>query len=70
MTTTETTTADAAEAASTEPELCWIDLSTLAPHPDNPRTTLGDLTELTRSIRSQGVLERLVVLPPTPTTSI
>jgi len=64
MTTTETTIEAAAdEAVSVEPELCWLNLTDLAPHPDNPRNSLGDLTELVRSIRSHGILEPLVVLP-------
>jgi ParB/RepB/Spo0J family partition protein len=45
------------------PELCWLALDVLRPHPDNPRTSLGDLTELSRSIRAQGILEPLLVLP-------
>jgi ParB/RepB/Spo0J family partition protein len=35
----------------------------LAPHPDNPRSDLGDLTELARSIKAQGVLQPLLILP-------
>ncbi len=46
-----------------EPQLCWLNLADMAPHPDNPRHTLGDLTELTRSIRAHGIIEPLVVLP-------
>ncbi len=64
MTTTEPTTTDTAiDPTSVEQELCWLNLTDLAPHPDNPRTSLGDLTELVRSIRSHGILEPLVVLP-------
>jgi ParB/RepB/Spo0J family partition protein len=62
MTTTEPTTKHA-DSERTEPALCWLNLADLAPHPDNPRTSLGDLTELTRSIRSHGILQPLVVLP-------
>lgn len=62
MTTTEPTTTDT-EVVSVEPELCWLNLTDMAPHPDNPRVSLGDLTELTRSIRSHGIIEPLVVLP-------
>lgn len=61
MTVTEPTTD--AEGVSVEPELCWLNLADLAAHPDNPRSSLGDLTELVRSIRSHGILEPLVVLP-------
>lgn len=46
-----------------EPELCWLNLADLAPHPLNPRGNPGDLTELVRSINAHGVLEPLVVLP-------
>lgn len=61
MTITEPTTET--EGVSVEPELCWLNLADLAAHPDNPRSSLGDLTELVRSIRSHGILEPLVVLP-------
>ena len=72
MTTTEPTVdpvdtdpveTDAVEGELSDPELCWLNLKDLAPHPDNPRRHLGDLTELVRSIRSHGILEPLVVLP-------
>lgn len=65
MTTTEptTSTGNTGEGVSAEPELCRLKLADLAPHPHNPRGSLGDLTELVRSIRSHGILEPLVVLP-------
>jgi ParB/RepB/Spo0J family partition protein len=44
-------------------ELLSISVEDLVPHPDNPRTSLGDLDELARSIKSHGVLQPLVVLP-------
>jgi ParB/RepB/Spo0J family partition protein len=50
-------------ADGAEPALCWLPLEVLRPHPDNPRASLGDLTELSRSIRAQGILEPLLVLP-------
>jgi ParB family chromosome partitioning protein len=65
MTITQPTTTgvEAETVEPVEPELCWLNLTDLAPHPDNPRTKLGDLGELTRSIRTSGVLESLLVLP-------
>jgi ParB/RepB/Spo0J family partition protein len=54
---------NAVEGEPPDPELCWLNLGDLAPHPDNPRRHLGNLTELVRSIRSHGILEPLVVLP-------
>ena len=35
----------------------------IGPHPNNPRQDLGDLTELADSIRSQGVLQPITVVP-------
>lgn len=35
----------------------------LRPHPDNPRKDLGDLTELTDSIRANGIMQNLTVIP-------
>ena len=35
----------------------------LIPHPDNPRKDIGDITELTESIRKNGVLQNLTVTP-------
>lgn len=40
-----------------------LDPHDLAPHPRNVRTALGDLEGLTESIREQGVLEPLTVVP-------
>lgn len=46
-------------------ELVQLDPRTLAAHPANIRTDLGDVTELAASIRSVGVLEPIVVVPVT-----
>ena len=43
--------------------LLYLDPSALIENPNNPRTSLGDLTELVDSIRVAGVLEPLVVVP-------
>ena len=40
-----------------------LDPRVLVPNPRNPRTTLGDLEELTASIAQCGVLEPLIVAP-------
>lgn len=52
------TTSTAAQA-----ELIWLDPRELLAHTRNPRADLGDLTELTDSIRTTGVLEPLVIVP-------
>lgn len=40
-----------------------IPIDKLDPNPEQPRTEIGDLTELTASIREKGVLEPLLVKP-------
>lgn len=44
-------------------KLVMIRIDHLNPHPDNPRKELGDLTELTESIKANGVLQNLTVVP-------
>ncbi|MBQ9348592.1 MAG: ParB/RepB/Spo0J family partition protein, partial [Oscillibacter sp.] len=46
-----------------EKTLTMIPVSQLYPHPDNPRKNLGDLTELSESIRYKGVMQNLTVIP-------
>lgn len=43
--------------------ITMIPRSKLEPHPDNPRKELGDLSELAASIRKQGLLQNLTVVP-------
>lgn len=40
-----------------------LPLGKIAPHPDNPRHNVGDVTDLAVSIKDHGVLEPLVVAP-------
>lgn len=40
-----------------------IAIEKIEPNPDQPRTEIGDLTELSASIKNQGVLEPLLVKP-------
>lgn len=39
-----------------------ININQLEPHPDNPRKDLGDLTELTASVKENGILQNLTVV--------
>ncbi len=41
----------------------WIPVEEIDTNPDQPRTNVGDLTELIRSIESKGILEPLLVRP-------
>jgi ParB family chromosome partitioning protein len=40
-----------------------IKIGFIMPHPDNPRKDLGDLIELAESIKSNGILQNLTVVP-------
>ena len=40
-----------------------IDVRKIKQHPDNPRKDLGDLEELTESIRKNGIMQNLTVIP-------
>lgn len=40
-----------------------LPIEKLEPHPDNPRKSLGDLTELANSIRQSGLMQNLTVVP-------
>ncbi len=40
-----------------------IKVSAIAPDPNQPRSSMGDLAELTESVRSKGVLEPILVRP-------
>ncbi len=44
-------------------ELVMIDINRLFHHPDNPRKDLGDLTELVESIKKNGIMQNLTVIP-------
>ena len=47
----------------TDSAIRMIPIGLLLPHPDNPRKDLGDLTELTESIKANGVMQNLTVVP-------
>lgn len=44
-------------------QLVYIPVDHIDPHPDNPRKDLGDLTELADSIKANGILQNLTVVP-------
>lgn len=61
--TTNTPATDSTGPAGAQ--LVHLDPAELTPHPDNVRHDLGDLRDLTRSIRALGVLEPLIITPAT-----
>lgn len=44
-------------------EIVNIGVTHIHPHPENPRKDLGELTELAESIRKNGVMQNLTVIP-------
>lgn len=46
-----------------EKVITYIEAGHIRPHPENPRKNLGDLSELVESIRKNGVLQNLTVIP-------
>lgn len=47
----------------TKAGIVMLPIHTLHPHPDNPRKVVGDVNELAESIRANGVLQNLTVVP-------
>ena len=47
-------------------EIVMLPIEMLEHHPQNPRTDLGDLTELADSIRAKGIMQNLTVVPKVP----
>lgn len=44
-------------------KLQMIQVEKLHPHPQNPRKVIGDVTELAESIKANGILQNLTVVP-------
>lgn len=44
-------------------EITYIAAKNIRPHPENPRKSLGDLSELEESIRKNGILQNLTIIP-------
>ena len=46
-------------------EIVEIRVDEIKPHPDNPRKDVGDITELAKSIKANGIMQNLTVAPAT-----
>ena len=55
---------------TTNSQMVYLSIGELFPHPDNPRRELGDLTELADSIKQNGVLQNLTVVPRMATSEL
>lgn len=50
-------------AMGNEAGIVYINITQIYPHPENPRKNLGDLTELSESLKKNGVMQNLTVIP-------
>ena len=46
--------------------IVMINMLNLTHHPENPRKNIGDITDLTESIKKNGIMQNLTVIPATP----
>ena len=51
-----------------EQMITYIKTSKIYPHKDNPRKDVGDVTELSESVKHSGILQNLTVVPRTADT--
>ncbi|MCR5430976.1 MAG: hypothetical protein K6E95_00285 [Lachnospiraceae bacterium] len=47
-------------------KIVMISTMCLSHHPENPRKNIGDIAELTESIKKNGIMQNLTVIPATP----
>ncbi|MDE6591099.1 MAG: ParB/RepB/Spo0J family partition protein, partial [Oscillospiraceae bacterium] len=65
--TTNQSKTDNAKAETSH--LVLLPVTRLHPHPDNPRKDVGDIQELSDSIKANGIFQNLTVVPDNPTSS-
>ena len=51
------------EKVMADKQIIYIEAGHIRPHPENPRKDLGDLSELVESIKKNGILQNLTVIP-------
>lgn len=44
-------------------EIVTINVENLYPHPENPRKQIGDISEMTESVKKNGIMQNLTVIP-------
>lgn len=47
----------------TDRTIVYIDIDRIMPHPDNPRKDVGDVSEIAESIKQNGIMQNLAVIP-------
>ena len=63
MTAAETAAKEVNKVTENKQGIEYIKTEYIYPHPENPRKDLGDLTELAESIKKNGVMQNLTVIP-------
>lgn len=63
MTAAETAAKEVNKVTENKQGIKYIKTEYIYPHPENPRKDLGDLTELAESIKKNGVMQNLTVIP-------
>ena len=51
------------DAADGEKQIVYIPVESIIPHPYNPRKDVGDVSELAESIKANGIMQNLTVVP-------
>lgn len=46
-----------------ETKLVLVKTSQLYPHPDNPRKEIGDISEMVESVKKNGIMQNLTIIP-------
>lgn len=61
-----TVTPETEEKTYQSSKIVMINMLNLSHHPENPRKNIGDITELTESIKKNGIMQNLTVIPAAP----
>lgn len=51
------------DSADGEKQIVYIPVDSIIPHPNNPRKDVGDVSELAESIKANGIMQNLTVVP-------
>lgn len=63
MSKTNKKASEISDTISSETMITYIDVDKIDPHPHNPRKDVGDVTELADSIKNNGIMQNLTVVP-------
>ena len=52
-----------ADSSDSEKQIVYIPVDSIIPHPNNPRKDVGDVSELAESIKANGIMQNLTIVP-------